>query len=113
MAKKSIVFFGIKYFPSKGGTSRVVESLLWGLKDHFDITIYCYKNDLANHNIPGIKTIQFSEIPIKGIGVFLYYLRCCTEASLLRDVQYQTLPLLHRGHGNTSRNRDNSPSLGA
>jgi glycosyltransferase involved in cell wall biosynthesis len=77
MAKKRIVFFGIKYFPSKGGTSRVVESLIWGLKNHFDITIYCYKNDLANQNIPGVKTIQFPEIPIKGIGVFLYYLRCC------------------------------------
>jgi glycosyltransferase involved in cell wall biosynthesis len=77
MNKKRIVFFGIKYFPSKGGTSRVVESLLLGLKDHFDITIYCYKNTLANQNIPGVKTIQFSEIPIKGIGVFLYYLRCC------------------------------------
>ena len=75
--KKNIVFFGVKYFPSKGGTSRVVESLLWGLKDDFDITIYCYKNDLAAQNIPGIKTIQFSEIPIKGIGVFLYFLRCC------------------------------------
>lgn len=77
--KKKIVFFGIKYFPSKGGTSRVVESLLWGLKDHFDITIYCYKDQLADQNIPGVRTIQYSEIPIKGIGVFLYYLRCCAH----------------------------------
>lgn len=77
MTKKKIVFFGIKYLPSKGGTSRVVESLLWGLKEHFDITIYCYKDTLADHTIPGIKTIQFSEIPIKGVGVFLYYLICC------------------------------------
>ena len=75
--KKKIVFFGIKYFPSKGGTSRVVESLLWGLKDYFDITIYCYKDALADQNIPGVRTIQFSEVPFKGIGVFLYYLRCC------------------------------------
>ena len=80
--KKNIVFFGVKYFPSKGGTSRVVESLLWGLKDHFDITIYCYKNTLAAQNIPGIKTIQFSEIPIKGIGVFFYYLRCCIHLTV-------------------------------
>lgn len=77
MIKKRIVFFGIKYFPSKGGTSRVVENLLWGLKDSYDITIYCYKNDLASQNIPRVKTIEFSEIPIKGIGVFLYYLKCC------------------------------------
>ncbi|MGB5420131.1 hypothetical protein, partial [Algibacter sp.] len=80
--KKKIVFFGVKYFPSKGGTSRVVESILWGLKDHFDITIYCYKNELAAQNIPGIKTIQFPEIHIKGIGVFLYFLRCCFHLML-------------------------------
>lgn len=82
MTKKRIALFGIKYFPSKGGTSRVVESLLWGMKDHFDITIYCYKNTLASQNIPGVKTIQFSEVPIKGIGVFLYYLRCCIHILL-------------------------------
>ena len=77
MAKPKIVIFGIKYFPSKGGTSRIVESLLWGLKEYFDITIYCYKNTLGNQNIPGVRTIQFSEISLKGIGVFWYYLRCC------------------------------------
>ncbi len=91
MAKKSIVFYGIKYFPSKGGTSRVVESILWGLKDHFDITIYCYKNTLAAQYFPGVKTIQFSEIPIKGIGVFLYYLRCCFH--LMVDRKYDLVHL--------------------
>lgn len=77
MHNKKIAIFGIKYFPSKGGASRVVESLLWGLKDHYDITIYCFKHDKAYDNIPGVRVIQFSEIPIKGIGVFMYYLRCC------------------------------------
>lgn len=77
MSKKKVAIFGIKYFPSKGGSSRVVENLLWGLKEHFDFTIYCYRHDQAATNIPGVKTIQFSEIPIKGLGVFLFYLRCC------------------------------------
>lgn len=80
--RKKVAIFGIKYFPSRGGTSRVVESLLWGLKDHYDITIYCYNHINAFQNIPGVHTIQFSEIPIKGIGVFLYYLRCCIHLML-------------------------------
>lgn len=77
MAKQKIALFGIKYFPSKGGTSRVVENLLLELNKHFDITLYCYKHPKAANYISGVKTIQFSEIPIKGLGVFIYYLVCC------------------------------------
>ena len=82
MAKKRVAIFGIKYFPSKGGTSRVVENLLWELRDHFDFTIYCYEHESASTHIPGVKTIQFPEIPVKGVGVFLYYLRCCMHLLL-------------------------------
>lgn len=76
MKKKKIAIFGVKYFPSKGGTSRVVENLLWEMKDHFDITIYCYKNELAEDFMDGVKTIQFAETPIKGVGVFLFFIKC-------------------------------------
>lgn len=76
MKKKKVAIFGVKYFPSKGGTSRVVENLLWKMKDHFDITIYCYKNESAEDFMDGVKTIQFSETPIKGVGVFLFYIKC-------------------------------------
>ena len=79
MKKKRIVIFGIKYFPARGGTSRVVENLLYDLKDHYDFTIYCYKHEAASTHIDGVETIQFPEIPIKGIGVFLYYLRCAVH----------------------------------
>ena len=76
MKKKSIAIFGVKYFPSRGGTSRAVENLLHDLKQHYDFTIYCYKHEAAKNHIPGVKVIQFSEIPIKGFGVFLYYIKC-------------------------------------
>ncbi len=76
MAKKKIVIFGIKYFPSKGGASRVVENLLTELTDYYDFTIYCYKNEKAANYMPGVKTIQFSETKIKGLGVFIYYFKC-------------------------------------
>jgi len=91
MAKKRIAIFGIKYFPSKGGTSRVVEHLLWELKDHFEFTIYCYKHKDATTYIPGVRVIQYSEIPIKGFGVFLYYLKCCIH--LLFSGKYDLIHL--------------------
>ncbi len=77
MAKKHIAIFGVKYFPARGGTSRVVENLLADLQEHYDFTIYCYKPPEAAKHMPGVKTIQYREIPIKGFGVFFYYLRCC------------------------------------
>ncbi|MBP9150857.1 MAG: glycosyltransferase family 4 protein [Flavobacteriales bacterium] len=76
MQKRSIVFFGVKYFPSRGGVSRVVESVINNLKDDYDITIYCYTHPKAADHIKGVKTIQFDEIPVKGIGVFLYLCKC-------------------------------------
>jgi len=74
--KKKLAFFGVKYFPSKGGVSRTTENLIRNLKDDFDITIYCYKNKWAQNNVKGVHVIQFNEIPIKGIGVFLYLVKC-------------------------------------
>ncbi|MFT7604345.1 MAG: glycosyltransferase involved in cell wall biosynthesis [Saprospiraceae bacterium] len=91
MKKKKIAIFGVKYFPARGGTSRVVENLLYDLKNNYDFTIYCYKHEAAANHIPGVETIQFSEIPIKGIGVFLYYLRCCVH--LLFNKQYDLVHL--------------------
>jgi glycosyltransferase involved in cell wall biosynthesis len=91
MKKKKIAIFGVKYFPARGGTSRVVENLLYDLKNNYDFTIYCYKHEAAANHISGVETIQFSEIPIKGIGVFLYYLRCCVH--LLFNKQYDLVHL--------------------
>lgn len=82
MNKKHIAIFGVKYFPSRGGTSRVVENLLEHLTDHFTFTIYCYKHPDAASHMEGVNVVQFPEIKIKGIGVFLYYIRCCIHLLL-------------------------------
>ena len=74
--KKSIAFFGIKYFPSRGGTSRVAENLILNLANDFNITVYCYKNKSAKTHIKGVNVIEFPQIKLGGIGVFLYY---CTK----------------------------------
>ena len=83
--KKQIAIFGVKYFPSKGGTSRVVENLLKELHEQYDFTIYCYPHEQAANYIPGVRIIQIPSIPIKGIGVFIYFFLCC-------------LHLLFKGH---------------
>lgn len=84
--KKKIAIFGVKYFPSKGGTSRVVENLLWEMKDEYDFTIYCYKHPKAATYMEGVRTIQFAETPIRGIGVFIYYIKCLWH--ILRNGHY-------------------------
>lgn len=68
-----LIFFGIKYYPSRGGTSRVAENLIKQLNKNFDISIYCYKNKFANNYIENVKAIEFPEFPLKGLGVFMYY----------------------------------------
>lgn len=76
MNRKKVAFFGIKYFPSRGGTSRVAENLILNLVDKYDITIYCFKSELAKTHIPGVKTIELPDFKIGNFGVFLYYLIC-------------------------------------
>ena len=73
---KKIAFYGIKYFPSRGGTSRVAENLILNLVEDYDITIYCYKDALAKNHIKGVNVIEFPEIKLGSFGVFLYYFLC-------------------------------------
>ncbi|MCG8580254.1 MAG: glycosyltransferase family 4 protein [Bacteroidales bacterium] len=75
MKKPTIVFYGIKYFPSKGGTSRVAENIISQLKDRYDITILCYKNEQANKHMNGVKVVEFSQWPGGSIGALLYFLK--------------------------------------
>ena len=80
MRKPKIAILGVKYYPSRGGVSRVVEDTLVQLKDQFEFTVYCYKHPEAEGNIPGVKVIQIPKFPLAGIGVFLFYLRCAFHA---------------------------------
>ena len=65
MQKKHIAIFGVKYFPSRGGTSRVVENLLEHLTEHFEFTIYCYKHPKAATHMKGVNVVEFDEINIR------------------------------------------------
>lgn len=76
MQKIKVAIIGVKYFPSRGGVSRVVEDTLMNLKDRFEFTIYCYSHAEAEGHIPGVKVVQIPEHSFGGAGVFMYYWKC-------------------------------------
>jgi len=77
MDTKRIAFFGIKYFPSQGGSSRIAENIAKELQWKYSITVYCYKNEHAKTHLENVRAIQIPRIPLKEVGVFLYYFLCC------------------------------------
>ncbi|MEM9674792.1 MAG: glycosyltransferase family 4 protein [Bacteroidota bacterium] len=77
-----IAHFGIKYYPSQGGSSRVAELLVQQGREHSDITIYCYKNPMAADYFPGVRVVQMPQFPFGSLGVFLYYTLCCIHLCL-------------------------------
>ena len=83
--KKRIAIFGVKYYPSRGGTSRVVEALLNELKEEYDFTVYCYQDQKAQDHLPNVRTIEFKPSRIKGLGVFWYYWRCYRHLRRQKD----------------------------
>ncbi len=76
-SKPNLAFFGIKYFPARGGTSRVAENLIRNLVDDYNVTVYCYKHKHAKTNIAGVDVVQFSELKLGNLGVFIYFFLCC------------------------------------
>lgn len=71
--KKKIVVYGVKTFPSRGGTDRVAENLILQLKDQFDITLYCYKDPQAQIHMNGIRVVEFTPWLKGAPGVFIYF----------------------------------------
>lgn len=70
---KHVIFFGVKTFPSQGGTDRVAENLILQLKNDFKITLYCYKDPAAKNHIRGIDVVQFTPLLKGAPGAFLYF----------------------------------------
>jgi glycosyltransferase involved in cell wall biosynthesis len=74
--KKRLAYFGVNYYPSRGGVSRITENIIRQLSNEFDITIYCFNNPVAQSYIAGVRTIQFKEPKIKELGTFIFLLKC-------------------------------------
>ena len=74
--KKKIAFFGIKYYPSQGGSSRVAEAIARELQFKYDITIYCYPDARSGTYLKHVHAINIPRLPFGSVGVFFYYLLC-------------------------------------
>ncbi len=71
---KKIVFFGVKTFPSRGGTDRVAENIILNLKEQYEITVHCFADPLAKNHLPGVQVVQFKQLLPGAMGSFLYFL---------------------------------------
>lgn len=74
--RRRIAVLGVKYLPSRGGVSRVVEDLILRLKDRYDFTVYCFAHPNAQPRMDGVEVVQYPEPGLGSLGVFVFYLRC-------------------------------------
>lgn len=84
--KKRILFFGIKTFPSRGGTDRVAENLIRHLQKNFNITLFCYRETPTPTEFlssPGLTIIRFRPFLKGSPGALLYFLRSSIRAVLM------------------------------
>lgn len=80
---KRVLHFGIKYYPSQGGSSRVAELLVQEGKQRAEVSIYCYRNKrFRPEHLEGVRVIQMPDLGVSSLGVFLYYTLCCLHALL-------------------------------
>jgi len=84
--KKKIAFFGTKSFPSRGGSDRVAESIIRHLKDHYQFSVYCYRNPEAATHMEGVEVVQFREWLPGAPGSFLYFFFSSLHLLFRRDV---------------------------
>jgi len=92
--KTKVVFVGMKYYPAKGGTDRVIESIIKNLNSAYDISIYCYKGTSDFSELPRLKVFRIPELPLKEIGVFIYYFLCILH--LLFFVSRKSVVHIHK-----------------
>ncbi len=83
---KRIAFFGVKTFPSRGGTDRVAENIILQLKDKFEITVYCFKDPAAKNHIPGVRVIEFKQWVPGAPGSFIYFFFSALHLFFKNDV---------------------------
>lgn len=85
MDKQKIAIIGVKYWPSRGGVSRIVEDTVELLKDYFEFTIYCYAHPMAATHMSGVNVIQIEEKKMGVVGVFNFYRECVNHAVRFGD----------------------------
>ena len=80
-ASKKILFFGIKTFPSRGGTDRVAENLPRHLGSDFDLTLFCLRGPgEPAASSPSLRIVRFTPILRGSVGTWIYLLRSTIRA---------------------------------
>lgn len=82
--KKRIAFMGIKGLPSKGGAERVVEAIVSGLKDDFDIYVYCSKAYSKDHQEDKVELIKLPNLKGKHLSSFSLFIMSAFHALLFK-----------------------------
>ncbi len=73
--KKKIYFFGIKTFPSQGGTDRAAENIIFQLRETFDITLFCFADaENRSKRFGGVKVKEFKKRANGALGSFIYFI---------------------------------------
>ncbi len=76
MSRPRIAVLGVKFFPSRGGVSRIVEDTLLELRSRYDLTLYCEREAGVEQTLEGVEIIQMPRIPLGPLGVFVYFALC-------------------------------------
>ena len=76
MNRPRLAIIGLRDYPSRGGTSRVVEDLVEELKDTWDITLYCERSKDPGQHAEGLTLVRIPRMPFGSLGVFLFYAIC-------------------------------------
>ena len=63
----------MKTFPSRGGTDRVAENIIFQLKNEFQITVFCFRDAAAQTHMSGIRVIEFRQWFPGAPGSFIYF----------------------------------------
>lgn len=84
---RKIAFFGIKTFPSRGGTDRVAENIILQLKEKFDITVYCFKDPAAKNHMTGIRVIEFKQWIPGAPGSLIYFFMSAIHLFFSRGIE--------------------------
>lgn len=73
--KKRIAVIGLKGLPAFGGAAAVGESIIKGLSDEFDFTVYSVESHVVDPEKSLIKQIVFKTSKIKPLNIIFYYLK--------------------------------------
>lgn len=82
--KKKLALLGIKGLPSRAGADRVVESIIYYLRDEFDVFVYCSNLKSRDYKPDNFNLIKIRNLRGKHLFSFTLFLFSALHALLFR-----------------------------